>query len=55
MHTVSELGHSGDVFGTIAVLHQLFARLAADKVNGQTLRTGHPRLDHASSEQLTTK
>lgn len=54
MHTISELGHSGDVFASIAALHATFIELAASNVTADMLRSTHPRLDFASTEQLTT-
>ena len=50
-HTISELGHSGDLLGAVAVLHALFEQLAASRTSSETLRQSHPRLDFAPSEQ----
>lgn len=54
MHTISELGHTGDVLATIAALKRTFIEMAKTKTNADSLRTGHPRLDFASSDPVTT-
>lgn len=55
MHTISELGHSSDVFATIAALRATFVEFAASKMTGDALKTSHPRLDFASEDRIVTK
>lgn len=48
MHTISELGHTGDVMACIEALYGTLEDLANEGFHGDCLRDGHPRLDQAS-------
>lgn len=48
MHTVSELGHTGDVLGCVDVLHRWLETVAANRLSAKDFKEGHPRLDHAT-------
>lgn len=48
MHTVSELGHTGDVLSAIHVMHGLVEVIEESKLDAESLLTNrHPRLDQA--------
>ena len=49
MHTVSELGHTGDVLCAIHAMHGLVEGMEKSKLNAEELLTNrHPRLDRAT-------
>lgn len=45
MHTISEIGHTGDVLACIHGLHATLTRLDASGVSADDFRNRHPRLD----------
>lgn len=47
MHTISELGHTGDVLAATHVIAKLIQRMERDKVTAQDFRTRHARLDQS--------
>eukprot|EP00941_MAST-03F_sp_MAST-3F-sp1_P004357 g4357.t1 len=53
MHTISELGHLGDVTSCIEGLYETIKHMARNKVTGESFRDMHPRLDN--SERLIPK
>lgn len=49
MHTISELGHTGDVLAASHAMFEMLKKMEAEKITGDWFRTSHPRLDAASS------
>jgi putative aminopeptidase FrvX len=45
MHTISESGHTGDVLACIYGLEAALCKMDRDKINADSFRDGHPRLD----------
>jgi endoglucanase len=45
MHTISETGHTGDVLASVHALARMLQRMDDERVDANTLRAGHPRLD----------
>lgn len=51
MHTISESGHTADVLACIHGLDATLRKMDKDKVNSNSFRNGHPRLDAAKAMQ----
>jgi endoglucanase len=48
MHTISELGHTGDVIACIHALKAALDKMEAEGVTAEDLKESHPRLDQAT-------
>ena len=48
MHTISELGHTGDILDCVEVLYSWLETAAASRMSPLDLEGGHPRLDRAT-------
>eukprot|EP00040_Diaphanoeca_grandis_P006142 m.36133 g.36133 ORF g.36133 m.36133 type:complete len:455 (-) comp17264_c2_seq1:131-1495(-) len=55
MHTVSELGHTGDVLATIEVIKAALEDMSEQRLDQQRLKTSHVRLDQATDLQTNSK
>ncbi len=49
MHTISECGHTGDVLACIHALEATIRKMDKSRVNAESFRNGHPRLDQGKA------